>query len=119
MSGGFLRVLSTAQDRLEAFQNYLTAIDSYDYSIIYLDTNVGDNTERESIYNAATTAGYTVCNGGYFGLTNTLVPTEAYKPIDNIFVKGNIKVKNFYVATDEYDNLSSDHIPVVAELTLY
>lgn len=119
MSGGFLRVLSTAQDRLEAFQNYLAAIAGYDYSIIYLDTNVQDNAEREALYNAAVSAGYTVCNGGYFGLTDTLVPTKMYKPIDNIFVKGNIKVKNFEVLTDEYGNLSSDHIPIVADLTLY
>lgn len=119
MSGGFLRVLSTAQDRLEAFQNYLAAIASYDYSVIYLDTNVQDDTERRNIYNAAVSAGYQVCNGGYFGLMETLVPTSMYKPIDNIFVKGNIKIKNFFVASSEYENLSSDHIPVIADLTLY
>lgn len=119
ISGGFLRVLSSAQDRLEAFKNYINSIIDYDYSIIYLDTNVLNNEERETLYSEAVAAGYTVCNGGYFGLINTLVPTDMYKPIDNIFVKGNIKVKNFEVLTNEYDNLASDHLPIVADLTLY
>lgn len=119
IAGGFLRVLSSAQDRLEAFVNFLNAVSSYDYCIIYLDTNVQNLTERGAIYNAATSAGYTVCNGGYFGLFDTLVSESMYKPIDNIFVKGNIKVKNFYSPANVYDDLSSDHIPVVADLTLY
>lgn len=118
IAGGFLRVLSSAQDRLEAFVNFLNAVSSYDYCIIYLDTNVQNLTERGAIYNAATSAGYTVCNGGYFGLFDTLVSESMYKPIDNIFVKGNIKVKNFY-SPNVYADLSSDHLPVVADLTLY
>lgn len=118
-AGGFLRVLSSASSRAEAFQNFLTEISDYEYAVLYLDTNVGDETERANIYNIATNAGYTVANGGYFGTVDTLVPTSAYKKIDNIFVKGNIKIKNFYAASDEYDNLSSDHIPIIADLTLY
>lgn len=119
MSGGFLRVLGTEQERLEAFKNYLASIADYEYSIIYLDTNSISNQERININTEAIRAGYTVCNGAYFGIYDTLVPTDMYKRIDNIFVKGNIKIKNFEVLADEYNNLVSDHIPIVADLSIY
>lgn len=119
MSGGFLRVLGTETERYQAFVNYLASIANYEYSIIYLDTNVLSEAERVNIANAASEAGYTICNGGYFGLIPTLHTEAMFRPIDNIFVKGNIKVKNFYVASNVYDNLSSDHYAVIADLALF
>lgn len=119
MSGGFLRVLGTETERYQAFVNYLASITNYDYSIIYLDTNVLSEAERVNLANAATEAGYTICNGGYFGLIPTLHSESMFRPIDNIFVKGNIKVKNFYAASDAYNDLSSDHYAVIADLALY
>ena len=65
----------------------------------------------------------------YWPMTKSYVPhvngapgmegVRSFRPIDNIFVKGNIKIRNFEVLTDEYDGLVSDHIPVIADLDIW
>lgn len=61
-------------------------------------------------------AGYIQANNGYFGDYETRPLSGSH--IDNIFVKGRIKIENAYVP-DVYDKLVSDHLPVVADVVIY
>lgn len=92
------------------------------------DDAVGDaETNFQAIVNIAKYYGYKACNSAdYWGIQGTYVPWTASppapninQPLDGIFTLGNIKVTNFEVLVDEYSNLASDHIPVIADLVIY
>ena len=84
-----------------------------------MDTNVISETEFNTLVNTATSYNYKVANGGYFGSFDTYNLTSTlYHKIDNIMIKGNMKLKNVIVP-DVYGNLSSDHYPVIADIELY
>ena len=88
---------------------------NYDYVVIGIDTNVLNVTEEIACRSFMQGEGYTCANWGYFGDFETLAGS-GYKPIDNVFVKGG-QIVNAEIVGD-FDDLSSDHLPFMAEIRL-
>ena len=71
--------------------------------------------------------GFTPANGEFWGEQPTYVDQPAEdppvanpnKPLDNVLVRGQVKIRNFEVLGDYYTDLSSDHIPVIADLYIW
>ena len=62
-------------------------------------------------------AGYDMANDGYFGLFNTVGYDEQTQyPLDNIFIKGNIRIKNADIIVKDWTN---DHCLLYADLAIY
>ena len=55
-------------------------------------------------------------NGGFFG--NYITTHGVEQMIDNIITSNNIRIDNVEVHSEAYDMCSSDHLPIVADLTL-
>lgn len=111
--------------RREQISQLLAYCVGYDYVIIVGDTNpenyvngsvVSPKYLYEEEWALFSAAGYDMANGGYLGYFDTCWDNGAFHPYDNIFVKGNIKIKNAYVISESWQN---DHKPVVAELLIY
>lgn len=109
------RALATKAIRLSAFDALLQWLhDNYNsYSVICGDFNPTDADEYNQYITKMEAAGFSVGNGGYFGEFVTY-HGSGYNKLDNVAVKGG-KLKNFYVP-NVYDDLSSDHYPVVADI---
>lgn len=146
--------------RASQLTQLMTMLASYDDVIIGLDVNsgtVGDLTKSEAENDAIMTLignnGYTPANYTYFGQEKTYlnhagINNVYYRKIDNIFVKGRVKITNFKALIDEtttfpsdfvdpedditsshskskysdrggYNKLASDHIPIMADIYLY
>ena len=116
---GALMVDATQAQKESHLAKLFTKLSGYDYVIMYLDTNVASAEEASALKTVFNTAGYKTGNWGYFGYKNTYnLSSQDYKCIDNIFVKGNIKLTSFDVP-NVYADLSSDHFPVVSEVVIY
>lgn len=117
--------------RTYQLQQLVSALDNYDYVIFAGDMNFGGNMQDESRTEDITSAdevaskialmkslGYGVANGGYLAPVGTYPATG--NCIDHIFYKdnGNIIFCNCEVLTDEYSNLYSDHLPVIADFII-
>ena len=90
----------------------------YDYAIIGMDTNCLSQAEAQTVLSFMRSKGYRSANWDYFGYKDTYkLSSSMYKAIDNIFVKGDMRIVNFTVP-DVYSKLSSDHFPVVAEIRI-
>ena len=109
--------------RAEQISAVIQALAAYEYAILIFDSNIKTESELEDFKLIASNAGYTIGNGDYWGIIDTYVshPGVIYPfiAIDTVWVKGDIKIRNFEALTDEYDALSSDHIPVIADLYIY
>lgn len=110
-------VPSDASVRANQISELLTLLAGEKYVIICGDFNAAS----ESEYNAFVSAGYTLLNGGYAGWNYTWNANPAYVGTkyysDNIIVSSNIVMENFEVL-DVFDDLTSDHKPIVADLIL-
>ena len=167
---GYLSATGGKDVRLEHWTYYLsTVFDKYDYMIImsdinssyYLDANDeptdtddDETAGHKQIVDYAKSQGYTACNelDGYWGTMKTYlaqyssITKQYYSALDEIFVRGNIKIRNFEVckdaqneiensdptkynyvdreilnrqADDPYVWLASDHLPIIADLVIY
>lgn len=142
--------------RYSQLNGMMTAMNSFTNVIICADLNVDTDEELTSMLNLATSYGYhSACNGDYWGRYNTYIDIgdqetlpSYYRKIDNILVKGNIKMINGQSLFDEstdfpsdfvwdpaedvtvdksktmransiYNKLASDHVPVMADLWIY
>lgn len=85
--------------------------------IICGDFNIDINTDINK-FNSFINNGFKLCNGGYFGITNTWNYNNPTKSIDNILVKGNIIIKNYSVI-NEGAALCSDHLPTYTDILIY
>lgn len=93
-------------------------VSKYDRVIIGMDTNCLSQSEAERVLAFMQSKGYRSANWDYFGYKDTYnLSSSMYHAIDNIFVKGDMRIVNFTVA-DVYNKLSSDHFPVIAEIRL-
>lgn len=113
---GNLRVMATEETRKDTFNQLLADCEEYDYVILGLDINALSEAENRYYVETAEANGYSVANGGYFGNIPTYLG-NMYKNIDNIFVKGGIVVNAY--APDVADTLTSDHLPIIADILLY
>ena len=91
----------------------------YDYAIVGMDCNCLSQSEAAAFLSFMSGKGYKAGNWDYLGYKDTYnLSSTMYKAIDNVFVKGNMKIVNFSVP-DVYADLSSDHFPVVAEIRIF
>lgn len=113
-----------ATGRLELIALLIQLIANEDYALITLDSNINWNhdTEISNIKQLLSDSGWGMLNNDYFGINNTFYTgtDENPIPIDNIFYKANNKIQpeNFKVLGNEYENLSSDHYPVIGDFLL-
>lgn len=96
-----------------------------DELIAYLSTKerfivFGDwNTDSNAEYDKLTAAGLKLANGGYMGFKPTYNPGSKWsdRTYDNILYSDGIRLKSVCVP-DVYDDLASDHFPLVCTLTI-
>lgn len=111
----------TAADRASNYTELLALLKAHEYFIVFgdfnaaIDYNTGAEEQTQAEYNNLINAGYTVANGGRWGLLTTLGTQTKYP--DNICVSNNIKMITSKTA-DVYATMNSDHIPVIAELVV-
>jgi len=119
---------SNTQTRLnEAAEIVNTLLSGKDRYIVFGDFNPEPG-EEEELYKVFTDSGAVLSNCGFFGKFYTWSNdrddfadydnpkgTKLYY-LDNIIVSPNIKIVNVYPVPGAYSKLSSDHIPLVAEL---
>ena len=103
---------------------------SEDFVFIALDMNNGgvngtitSQEEGEELLALAHTKGYEFAMGGYLPFEVTYVNSAPYYndlKLDNIIFRANGRtvLRDFHVLMDEYENLSSDHVPVLGEFLL-
>ena len=113
------------QDAIRAAQRaeLITLMNKYDYAICCGDFNAQSTTDFEDF----TDAGYKIANGGYLPFEwtysydeedyNRETPSEYIRYFDNIVVSSNIIISDSK-RLNVYNQLSSDHIPFIADLTL-
>ena len=115
---GAIAAGKSATTRAEAFENLLKRYADKTNVIMLIDTNVISESEHTALVSTAESYNYSVANGGYFGTFDTYnLQSDYYHKIDNILVKGDIKIKNVIVP-DVYADLSSDHYPFIADLEM-
>ena len=111
----------TAENRKNEFQEILTITEIYNNVIIGIDSNIERKSELDIIESK-----YKCANGLYGNWLPTYFrnkedyyldnPTSALY-LDNIFVKGNVDIDYVYVP-NYYPFLSSDHLPIIARLSV-
>jgi endonuclease/exonuclease/phosphatase family metal-dependent hydrolase len=114
---------SGAEDlRRQQIEYLLDAIKDEEYVIIFGDFNANNHE-----YDIFREYGYKLANGGEHGWKRTynwqMNYTETANPaldrfIDNIIVSSNIIIESVEVLDYAYDYLTSDHLPIVAELII-
>ena len=97
--------------RASQMQELIDHLKTKDRFILFGDFNVESTSEFDTLKNA----GYTNVNGGYLGWKKTYTSGEYY--YDNIFVSEGIIV-NKYDVPNVSENLTSDHLPLIANLTI-
>lgn len=108
------------------FDNLVSFLNNYDSFIILGDFNYANedysDESAQQLIDLFTNEGYKVANGGYLGLMKTHRSQSGNPPeeqaLDNIITSPDIIIKNTYTLEDDYDNLFSDHYPLVAELLI-
>lgn len=125
----------TSSDGIDQEEGHEVAAPYHTHTIVCMDANCYLDVDRENLINAANLQlddeklnelGITpkeedksiLCNGGRFGWNLSHFDSIGGEPLDVIAVSNNILVKNFTAMIDDYKELYSDHVPVVAELVL-
>jgi len=120
---------SNATYRATEIGETLALLDEHEYSILTGDFNLAPGSEQSTQYARFTSAGYKLGNLGWFGdwwtwstnqadFSNYDNPSGTVWYIDTVIVSSNLYFKNVY-CPNTYAKLSSDHIPCVAEISLY
>lgn len=113
----WFNVSAPSENRLNQLRDAIAQLAPFDIAIICADTNANNQDEFETMLGIIGDAGYIAANGGYFGSFETYnLNSSSYKQIDNIFVRG-ARIKNA-ICPDVYDELSSDHYPVIADIMI-
>lgn len=111
----------TASDRTSNYTELLALLKQHEYFIAFgdfnaaIDYNTGIDEQTQAEYDQLINAGYTVANGGRWGLLNTMGTTSKHP--DNICVSSNIKMITARTA-DVYATMDSDHVPVIVDLVV-
>lgn len=91
----------------------------WDYCIITGDFNSNSATDRANLTNEATARGFSMANGGYLGWLKTCnLQLKTATPLDNVLVSPNVIINSIETLTGWYNDLYSDHIPIIAKVTL-
>ena len=111
----------TGQIALELYSGSTpVSVPTWTHCIIGMDANSGTDTDKNLLIQKATSANFTMGNGGEFGWFVTLPErgNRAENGIDNIIVSNNIIINNIECYPNMYKELYSDHVPLMADLTL-
>lgn len=116
---GVLNTTSNSAEKIRALTKLTEQlIGDARYAIIGMDTNVNSASEIADVRAFMAGKGYVCGNWGYVGNISTYnEQSSAYHNIDNVFVKGG-NIVNFE-RCNVYNDLSSDHYPVIADIVLY
>lgn len=111
---------SVIEEKLRALNKLVNVIlPNSENVIIGMDTNALSQAEADSMKNYMESNGFLCANWDRFGYLETYnLNWSGYRCIDNIFTRGSIGIDSFFVP-DVYADLSSDHYPVVANLSVY
>ena len=120
---------SSATNRATEIGEILTMLAQHEYFVLTGDFNLASDGESVTQYKRFTDAGYSLANTGWFGswwtwsnnqadFANYDNPSGTVWYIDNIIISSNLHFKNVY-CPNSYAQLTSDHIPCVAEIDLY
>lgn len=91
----------------------LSILSNKEYFILTGDFNALSGVEEFKPFKEK---GYNVANSGYF--ENFQTTTTEGQCLDNIITSSNIKIENVYVSTEAYEMCSSNHYPIIADLTI-
>lgn len=118
------------QTRLAEAAEILSILAEEERFIIFGDFNCEPG-EEDDLYAVFTSAGCKLANCGFFGKyytwSNNREDFDHYENpqgtdlyyLDNIIVSNNITIQDAYPIPEAYSKLTSDHIPLVAELELF
>ena len=100
-------------------QNYVYA-PTHTHCIIGMDANSGSSTDKTLLQTLSQSYDFVLGNGGEMGwlITHPAKGDIPDTPLDNIVVSDNIIINDIEVYTNMYEWLHSDHLPVMAKLTL-
>lgn len=97
--------------------NVMTSAPAWDACIICGDFNTITTDDKGNLATLAGADGFTMANGGYLGWIETEVNQNGRKALDNVIVKGCV-INGFKSYQSKYEELWSDHYPVICDLTV-
>lgn len=95
----------------------LRSCPSHTHAVVCMDANSIDSSKQDLI-DAATANGFVLGNGGRFGWFKTCADSDGAYALDQIACSSNIVIRDIDAQWDWYNRLYSDHVPVVADITL-
>jgi endonuclease/exonuclease/phosphatase family metal-dependent hydrolase len=93
-------------------------VPTHTHVVIGMDANSLAEDDRTNLANLAEEYGFILGNGGRIGWIRTARSRFEWYSIDNIIVSDNVIINYFEALTSKYSDLYSDHVPVVARVTL-
>lgn len=96
------------------------SVPAYDYFIVMGDFNHLNSHSREALINLTTTYNFQLLNGGYLGWYKTVQyqSVNISETADNIITSANVNISDIHPYYDLFQQLYSDHVPIMAELVL-
>ena len=92
-------------------------VPTHTHVIIGIDANSATAQDKTNLAGAAADAGFILGNGGAIGWFYTEM-RDGNSAVDNIIVSDNVIINSIEAYNDLYTKLYSDHVPVVADVTL-
>jgi len=92
-------------------------VPTHTHCVICGDFNSLTSSDKSTLLEKASAKNFVAGNGGAIGWFITAM-RDSNSALDNIFVSNNIIINSIEAYNDWYDRLYSDHVPVVADLTL-
>ena len=93
-------------------------VPTHTHVVIGMDANTLTASDRTNLAGLASDYNCVMGNGGRIGWVKTARNRFEWYSLDNIIVSENIIINSFESMTEKYSDMYSDHVPVVAELTL-
>lgn len=93
-------------------------VPEHTHVVIGMDANSLAEDDRTNLTTLANTYDFVLGNGGRKGWLCTARSRFEWYSIDNIIVSDNVIINSFDALTSKYSALYSDHVPVVARVTL-
>lgn len=88
------------------------------HTIVCMDANSISDTDKSNLMTQAAANNFLLGNGGRFGWFKTCIDINGMYALDQIAVSNNIIINNIEPQMALYKQLYSDHVPVIAEVTL-
>ena len=93
-------------------------VPTHTHTIVCMDANSISDTDKSNLMAQAAANNFILGNGGRFGWFKTCIDRDGMYALDQIAVSNNIIINNIEPQMALYKQLYSDHVPVIAEVTL-